>query len=105
MCTGLPMQVLALEPGHAWCEGLGLQRRVRTALVAPVQIGDWLLVFLDDAREKIDAVRAAEVRDALALVSGALHGLPESAEGASPGFALPSACSADDIRKLAGQTP
>lgn len=97
------MQVLALEPGHALCEGLGMRRRVRTALVAPVQVGDWLLVFLDDAREKIDAERAVEVRDALTLVSGALHGHPEATAEASPAFALPSACSAEDIRRLAGQ--
>ena len=68
MCIGMPMQVLATEPGHAWCEGRGERRRVNTALVEPVEAGDWLLVFLADAREHIDADRAAEVNAALDLV-------------------------------------
>ncbi len=103
MCIGIPMQVLALEPGHAVCAGMDEQRRVRTALVGPVQVGDWLLVFLDDAREKIDAERAAEVRQALALVAGALQGHAPAHDPLHPGFALPSALSAQDIQRLAGQ--
>ena len=59
MCIGIPMQVTAIEPGHAWCEGRDERRRVNTALVNAVSPGDWLLVFLNDARENIDAARAA----------------------------------------------
>ena len=68
MCIGMPMQVTATEPGHAWCEGRGERRRVNTALVGAVVAGDWVLVFLGDAREHIDADRAAEVNAALDLV-------------------------------------
>lgn len=103
MCIGIPMQVLSLEPGHALCTGMGEHRRVRTALVGPVQVGDWLLVFLDDAREKIDAERATEVQQALTLVAGALHGHDPAHDPQPPGFALPSALSAQDIQRLAGQ--
>jgi hydrogenase expression/formation protein HypC len=100
MCIGLPMQVLSLEPGHALCQGMGEKRRVRTALVGDVQPGDWLLVFLDDAREKIDPLRAAEVEQALALVANALHAHKHAM---SPSFDLPSALSLQDIQRLAGQ--
>ncbi len=99
MCIGIPMQVTAIEPGHAWCEGRGERRRVNTALVGDVGTGDWLLVFLGDARERIDAERASEVNATLDLVFGAMLG-----DGASDdaGFELPSKMSADQLRQLAG---
>jgi len=100
MCIGMPMQVTATEPGHAWCEGRGERRRVNTALVGAVAPGDWLLVFLGDARERIDAERATEVNAALDLVLGAMQGL--GADG-DAGFALPSQMTAEQLRQLSGQ--
>lgn len=100
MCVGIPMQVTALEPGHALCEGRGERRRVNTALVDGVATGDWLLVFLGDARERIDAARASEVNATLDLVLGAMCG--EGGAG-DAGFELPSRMSADQLRQLAGQ--
>lgn len=101
MCIGMPMQVIATEPGHAWCEGRGERRRVNTALVGAVADGDWLLVFLNDARERIDADRAAEVNAALDLVLGAIQGQDASGDA---GFELPSRMSAEQLRQLSGQT-
>ncbi len=100
MCIGMPMQVTATEPGHAWCEGRGERRRVNTALVGPVEPGDWLLVFLGDARERIDADRASEVNAALDLVLGAMQGLGADGEA---GFTLPSQMTAEQLRQLSGQ--
>ena len=100
MCIGMPMQVTAIEPGHAWCEGRGERRRVNTALVGDVAPGDWLLVFLGDARERIDAARAHEVDSALDLVLGAMQG---TKGGGEAGFLLPSQMTADQLRALAGQ--
>lgn len=100
MCIGMPMQVTATEPGHAWCEGRGERRRVNTALVGPVEPGDWLLVFLADAREHIDADRAAEVNAALDLVLGAMQGLDADGEA---GFTLPSQMTVEQLRQLSGQ--
>ncbi|MFZ5464423.1 MAG: HypC/HybG/HupF family hydrogenase formation chaperone, partial [Pseudomonadota bacterium] len=81
MCIGIPMQVESVEPGHAWVVGRGERRRVETALVAPVFAGDWLLVFLDGARERIDAQRAAEIGAALDLLADALGGGPGDTVG------------------------
>lgn len=100
MCIGMPMQVMATEPGHAWCEGRDERRRVNTALVGAVVAGDWLLVFLGDAREHIDADRAAEVNAALDLVLGAMQGLEVDGDA---GFALPSQMTAEQLRQLSGQ--
>ena len=100
MCIGMPMQVTATEPGHAWCGGRGERRRVNIALVGPVEAGDWLLVFLADARERIDADRAAEVNAALDLVLGAMQGLGADGEA---GFTLPSQMTVEQLRQLSGQ--
>jgi len=105
MCIGLPMQVRSTEPGHAWVEGRGTRRRVNTALVGEPAVGDWLLVFLEGAREPLTAERAAEVNAALDLIDGAMaHGPAGVAPWGDPGFALPSAMSAADVAALAGGT-
>ncbi len=99
MCIGIPMQVLALEPGHAICVGRGEQRRVRTALVGDPEPGDWLLVFLDSAQERISVERAREVDATLDLLVAVQAG---EGGGADAGFALPSRLSRDDLLALAG---
>ncbi|MFO1318263.1 MAG: HypC/HybG/HupF family hydrogenase formation chaperone [Burkholderiales bacterium] len=96
MCVGIPMQVLATRPGSAVVVGRGEQRDVSTLLVDPPVPGDWLLVFLDTARESITGERADEVNAALDLLEAALTGAPPGA----PGFELPSAVSADQLRSL-----
>ncbi|MGI9215820.1 MAG: HypC/HybG/HupF family hydrogenase formation chaperone [Hydrogenophaga sp.] len=100
MCIGIPMQVVESDGHFALCEGRGERRRINTALVGDVTRGDWLLVFIDDAREHIDADRAAEVNAALDLVLGAMQGL-ETQEDA--GFALPSQMNTEQLRALTGQ--
>ncbi|MEK8052004.1 HypC/HybG/HupF family hydrogenase formation chaperone [Ideonella sp. DXS22W] len=102
MCIGIPMQVVAMREGFAQATGRGEQREVSTALVGPVQPGYWLLVFLDGARELIDAARAAEVNATLDLVQAAMDGgQPDPRH--DPGFSLPSAMTAEQLAALAGQ--
>ena len=100
MCIGIPMQVIEADSRFALCEGRGERRRINTALVGEVVPGDWLLVFLDDARESIDAARAAEVNTALDLVLGAMQGADLAVD---IDFALPSQMNADQLRALTGQ--
>ena len=100
MCIGIPMQVIEADGRYALCQGRGERRRVNTALVGDVRPSDWLLVFLDDAREQIDAARATEVNAALDLVLSAMQGtaLPDDID-----FALPSQMSPQQMRALTGQ--
>lgn len=99
MCLGIPMQVMGSEPGYARCVGrLGL-RRVRTALVGDVAVGDWLLVFLDSAQERISGERAREVDATLDLIESVMQGERGDADAA---FALPSSMSADQLMALSG---
>ncbi|MFT3957459.1 MAG: HypC/HybG/HupF family hydrogenase formation chaperone [Piscinibacter sp.] len=107
MCIGIPMKVFRIEPGHAWVAGRGEVKRVDTALVGGCDENDWLLVFLDAARERIDASRAAEVNAVLDLVQGAMSGEATSVDDPAddPGFALPSRMDPSALAALAGQTP
>lgn len=101
MCIGIPMQVLRAEPGFATCRGRGETRRVATLLVGDCTPGDWLLVFLGDARGRLDAARAAEVDSALDLLQQALGGAAAPDTPDAPGFALPSSMSAADLAVFA----
>lgn len=89
MCMGIPMQVLTVLPGRALCTHRGERRTIGTALVGEVHAGDWLLVFLDDARERIDAQRASEIQTVLDWVAGAMQGDAETGFSEKP-FELPS---------------
>ena len=100
MCIGIPMQVIEADGRFALCEGRGERRRINTSLVGTVVPGDWLLVFLDDAREQIDANRAAEVNTALNLVLSAMQGYEAMGD---IDFALPSQMNAEQLRALTGQ--
>ncbi|HDR8918935.1 TPA: HypC/HybG/HupF family hydrogenase formation chaperone [Burkholderia vietnamiensis] len=100
MCIGLPMQVVDAQPGHAWCVGRGVRRRVDTALVGPCAPGDWLLVFIDAARERLDAARAAEIDATLALIESVMAG--EGGAASPAAFALPSALGVDELNRLVG---
>ena len=104
MCVGLPMQVLAVQPGRADVAGRGERRWVDTRLLGEVAVGQWVLVFLDAARESISAERAAEVDGTLDLVASAMAGAFAAATG-SAAFALPSEWSAQALAELTGQAP
>ncbi|WP_372526475.1 HypC/HybG/HupF family hydrogenase formation chaperone [Piscinibacter sp.] len=104
MCIAIPMQVIEAASRHALAQGRGERRRVDTALVGPCAAGDWLLVFMDSARERIDAERAAEIDAALDLLQAGLAGSHDADAPADPGFALPSAMRADELAALTGQS-
>lgn len=74
MCLGIPMRVVSVEGVHAWCEGRNGRARINTMLLDGVEPGQWLLTFLDGAREVIDAERAALVNAALDALQLAVSG-------------------------------
>jgi hydrogenase expression/formation protein HypC len=75
MCIGFPLQVIEAWRDGALVAGRGRVESVDTRLVGPVQPGDWLEA-----------------------------GLAGDADGAAadPGFALPSAMSAEQLAALTG---
>ena len=101
MCIGFPLQVIEAWRDGALVAGRGRAERIDTRLVGTVQPGDWLLVFNGAARERLDAERAAEIGAALDLLEAGLAGDADGA-AADPGFALPSAMSAEQLAALTG---
>ncbi|HET7866732.1 MAG TPA: HypC/HybG/HupF family hydrogenase formation chaperone [Burkholderiaceae bacterium] len=99
MCIGFPMQVMSVEPGHALCAGRGETRRVRTALLGEVATGDWLLVFIDSAQERLDRPRADEINATLDLLQASLEGAPPGVD-APVAFDLPSGWTTEQLRAL-----
>lgn len=102
MCIGIPMQVDSVDGeglGLALCHGRSGVQQVRTALVGEVQAGDWLLVFIDSAVERIDAQRAAEIDVTLSLLEQGLHG---GADATTVAFELPSLMSREAVLALSG---
>lgn len=104
MCIGFPMRVVEAWAEGALAAGRGRVERIDTRLVGPCVPGQWLLVFQGAARELLEAQRAAEIDAALDLLDAGLAGDHERAAG-DPGFALPSALSAEQVAALAGIPP
>jgi hydrogenase expression/formation protein HypC len=96
------MQVYEASEHSAWVRGRGEERHVTLALVGPCQPGDWLLIFQQAAREKLSPQRATEIDAALNLLEAALAGDTSGAAVDDPGFALPSALDAAELRALTG---
>jgi hydrogenase expression/formation protein HypC len=99
------MQVIAVEEGFAQVHGRGEFRRIKTTLIGDCAVGEWLLTFIDDAREIISAERALEVNATLDLLQAVMDGglSAGSNSDTEAGFALPSAMSAADLKHLTGQ--
>ena len=74
MCLGIPMRVVEARENSAICEGRNGRQVINTMLLGEVEVGQWLMTFLDSGREVIDAERAA-------LVNAALDGLQAVSDG------------------------
>jgi len=74
MCLGIPMQVVAIEGVFAVCDSRNGRSRINTMLLDDVLPGQWLLTFLDTARETIDAERAKMIDSALDALSVVANG-------------------------------
>lgn len=74
MCIGIPMKITAYQGEWAVCECDGEQRLIDMMLVGKQDIGVWVLVFLDTAREIVSEDLAAQIADALQAVRLAMSG-------------------------------
>lgn len=81
MCVGIPMRVVSSDGLSAVCVAGERTETVDLALVGPQPDGEWLLVFLGTARERLDP-RDAE------LISRALEGLAAVMAGGDLGDAF-----------------
>lgn len=74
MCLGIPMQVIRSEDSRALCGNGSEQQWVDMSLVGEQTADTWVLVFLDAAREVLDAPRALQMLDALTAVRAVMSG-------------------------------
>lgn len=76
MCFGIPMQVLSVDGLLARCAARGAEREVNLLLLAddPPAVGDFVVVHLDHAMEKVSpevAAAAWEIYDQMLAGDGA----------------------------------
>jgi len=86
MCLGIPAQIVEVvdtSAGLAKAELGGVRREVSIALCPDVHVGDWVLVHVGFALERIDEELALETLDLLAQMGEAyeqeLHEIRTSA--------------------------
>jgi len=62
MCMGIPMQIQSIDGFVARCEAKGSMREVSLLMVGPdeLSVGDFVVVHLGQALEKISPERAAD---------------------------------------------
>ena len=68
MCLGIPAQIVELvdsEGGLAKAEISGVRRTVSIALCPEAEVGDWVLVHVGFALDKIDEEQARETLELL----------------------------------------
>ena len=64
MCLGIPMRITAMDGHAARCESRGIEREVSLFLLpeGSVEIGDFVMVHVGYAIEKVDPQAARERR-------------------------------------------
>ncbi len=60
MCLAVPMQVKSIEGEVARCEIDGVQREASLMMVDGIEVGDFVLIHVGFAIEKLDAEQAEE---------------------------------------------
>ena len=74
MCIGIPMQVIEVGFGFALCRARDGNHHIDTRLVGEVEAGEWLMVFLGAARERMSEEAARQAGDALEALEMAMRG-------------------------------
>ncbi len=74
MCIGMPMQVVAVEEHHAWCEADGQRERLDMTLVGTQAVGTWVLAFNGSARLVMGDEEAAQARAGRSALAAVLNG-------------------------------
>jgi hydrogenase expression/formation protein HypC len=72
MCLAIPVQVVALHPGdQATVDMGGVRKDISLALVEGIEVGDYVILHVGYALQKLDRDEAQKTLDAIAA-AGAL---------------------------------
>ena len=59
MCLAVPVQIIEVLPGdEAIAEIAGVKKTISTALIEDVQVGDYVILHVGDALQKVDPEEA-----------------------------------------------
>lgn len=88
MCLGIPAQVIDTETGHpdlVLADVSGARREVNLGILGKESVasGDWIVIHMGFALEKISAAEAADALDALEAI-GPGAGAPDAVEWGPP---------------------
>jgi hydrogenase expression/formation protein HypC len=93
MCLGIPGKVVELVPEHpdlATVDVLGEKRNINTGLIeAGVAPGDWVLIHVGFAMQKIDAAEAESAMQGLVMMRGPSNGSSNGGDDDFDGFDEP----------------
>lgn len=69
MCLAVPAQIVELlSDGVARCDLNGVQKEVNVSLIAEPHVGDWVIVHVGFALNRIDEAQAQETLKMLAVL-------------------------------------
>ena len=88
MCVGVPMQIVEIQYPTGIAEAKGVKREIGLQLIPEdsIDIGDYVIVHVGFAIEKVDKERAAEIWEALEEVLAMIDEEDERARSVnSPG--------------------
>ena len=70
MCLAIPAHIVTVEGTTALCEMTGVTKEVDISLTPDALPGDWVIVHVGFALQKIDAEKAEETIKAMESVGG-----------------------------------
>jgi len=77
MCLAVPVQVVELLPGEmARVDAGGVRKEVSLALVDGVAVGDYVILHVGYALQKLDPDEAARTLELFGALDAALEGAP-----------------------------
>ena len=68
------MKILEQGFGYAVCESRGERRNIDTMLIGEQPVGNWVMVFIDAAREVLAEEEALKIVDALQALQDVMNG-------------------------------
>ncbi|MDH5484692.1 MAG: HypC/HybG/HupF family hydrogenase formation chaperone [Gammaproteobacteria bacterium] len=73
MCLAIPMQIIDIHDGHARCHAKGVERDVSLFMMqhTPLQVGDFVMVHVGYAIQKVDTGEAQSAWDLYDQLEGA----------------------------------
>lgn len=78
MCIGIPMKIIQTGLGTAVCEGMGKTKTIDTLFIGEQELGTWVLVFLESAREVLSDEDAKKITMAMSALID-IHEVSDSA--------------------------